>query len=95
MAKKKVQKPIQKKKYFKNIKRKKHEAGWVALLKIGVIAFFIFVILALTFGYGSTMPMTSILFSGLQVAFMVIVLIIFIVGLITVSENTINEVKTK
>lgn len=82
-----------KKKYFKNIKRKKHEAGWLALLKIGAVAFFIFVILALSFGYGNTLSITNLLLSGLQVALMVVILIIFIIGLITISENTTKEVK--
>jgi|GEM_PF-5821801 len=84
-----------KKRYFKDIKRKKHEAGWMALIKIGIVAFFIFVVLALAFGYATVMPLADILFGGFQVAVMVIVLIIFIVGLITVSENTVNELKKK
>jgi uncharacterized membrane protein (DUF485 family) len=101
MAKRKaVQKPVQsrvkpasKEKYFKDIKRKKHEAGWLALLKIGVVAFFIFVVLALAFGYGKTLAISTILLNGIQVGVLVIVLVVFIIGLITISENTSNEIK--
>lgn len=92
MAKKKS---VPKKRYFRDIKKKKHEAGWLALLKIGVVAFIIFVILSLAFGYSKTLSIPRILLSGLQVAILVIVLIVFIVGLINVSENTASELKRK
>ena len=91
---KKAEQPAQKR-YFKDIKRKKHEAGWVSLIKIGCAAFFLFVVLAFGFGYGSVLPVTTILFSGLEVGLMVIMLVIFIVGLITVSENTVSEMRKK
>ena len=101
MAKKKAaQKPVQsmaksnsKVKYFKDIRMKRHEASWFALLKIGIIAFFIFVVLALAFGYGRTLTMSTIFMNGIQVGVLVIVLVVFIVGLITISENTSNEMK--
>jgi uncharacterized membrane protein (DUF485 family) len=90
MAKKAV--PIKsKQRYFKEVRKKKHEAGWISLLKIGVMAFFIFVILALAFGYAKIMTMSGILASGLQLAVLVILLIVFIIGIITVSENTALE----
>jgi len=96
MAKKQVAvKSAPKGKYFKDIKRKKHDAGWVSLLKIGLMALAIFVVLALIFGYGRTMAISNLLLSGLQVGILVIVLIIFIIGLITVSENTAKEIKKK
>lgn len=85
-------KPISNK-YFKDVKKKKHEAGWMALFKIGIVAFLIFVVLALAFGYGKTLTMAAIIMSGIQVAILVVAVVIFIVGLITVSENTANEMK--
>lgn len=90
-----AKKSVPKQKYFKDLKKKKHEAGLLSLLKIGVVAYFIFVILALAFGYGKTLPISRLLLSGLQVAVMIVLLIVFIVGLITVSENTVKEFKGK
>jgi hypothetical protein len=96
MAKKQVaEKSAPRGKYFKDLKRKKHEAGWLSLLKIGLMALAIFVVLALIFGYGRTMSISNLLLSGLQVGVLVIALVIFIVGLITVSENTAKEIKKK
>jgi hypothetical protein len=51
------------------------------------------VVLALAFGYGKTLAISTILLNGIQVGVLVIVLVVFIIGLITISENTSNEIK--
>jgi uncharacterized membrane protein (DUF485 family) len=94
----KTQKSVSKKpagKYFRAVKKKEHEAGWMALFNIGIVAFIVFVALALIFGYAKTLTMGTILMNGIWTAVLVVVVVVFIVGLITVSENTAKEMKPK
>jgi uncharacterized membrane protein (DUF485 family) len=94
----KMQKPVSNKpagRYFKAIKKKEHEAGWMALFRIGVVAFIIFVALALIFGYARTLTLGTIIMNGIWTAVLVVAVVVFIVGLITVSENTAKEIKLK
>ena len=81
--------------YLKPVVKKKHEAGWVSTIKIGIIAMIIYLVLAVVFGYAKTTPFKTLLVNGIQVGVLIMAVIIFIVGLITLSENTINEIKKK
>jgi len=84
-----------KKTYLKPVVKKKHEAGWVSTIKIGAIATIIYLVLAVVFGYAKTTPFKILLINGIQVGILIIAAIIFIVGLITISENTVQEIKKK
>jgi uncharacterized membrane protein (DUF485 family) len=81
--------------YLKPVVKKKHEAGWVSTIKIGIIAMVIYLVLALVFGYAKTTPFAKLLINSTQVGMLIMVVIIFIVGLITISENTVREIKKK
>ncbi len=92
MTKKKSKKPARRS-YMKPVVKKKHEAGWLSIIKIGVIAAIIYLVLALIFGYGGLLSIPQLLMNAVQVGVLIIIVIIFIVGLITISENTSMEVR--
>lgn len=83
------------KRYLKPVVKKKHEAGWISTIKVGIISMVVYIILALIFGYAKTTPFTRLLLNGAQIGILIMVTIIFIVGLIAISENTVLEIKKK
>lgn len=94
MAKKKSNKPARRP-YLKPVVKKKHEAGWLSIIKIGIIAAIIYLVLAFIFGYGGLLPFPQLIMNSIQVGVLIILVIIFIVGLITISENTAMEVRKR
>jgi len=96
MAKKKrsSKKKVSKKKNispkFKFIK-KQHEVGWITTLRIAILAFIIYMIIALMVGVDSNLR--ELMASAFWFGVLVIFLLALIIGIVKITENTNEEVK--
>lgn len=79
-----------KKSVFKTIEKKEHEINWKIIGKIAGFSFIAYILIVSIINYNMVMSngFLWLLINSIKTTMLVVAVIIFIVGLIAVSENT-------